>query len=202
MGRLQTHVRNKLVAGALAAIPVAVTAFILWYIDSQVRALVGLHYPVVGLVGTLAALYLLGLFVTSLVGRWVLGLAEALLAHLPGLRDLYRSWKQMAFSPEGDEGIFARVVLIPDETGHMRMLGFSMRKPIEGDPETVCVFVPGSPNPTAGRLLFVPSRQCLPLELPVRTAFKILISGGNYVPGEIGRAIASRLGKNDPRDHL
>jgi uncharacterized membrane protein len=102
----------------------------------------------------------------------------------------------MAFSPEGDEGIFARVVLIPDETGHMRMLGFTMHRPIEGDPDTLCVFVPGSPNPTAGRLYFVPVRECLTLDLPVRTAFKILISGGNYVPREIGHALATRTGQD------
>ena len=38
MGRIQTHVRNKLAVGALAAIPVAVTAFILWYLDAKARA--------------------------------------------------------------------------------------------------------------------------------------------------------------------
>jgi len=192
MGRLQTHVRNKLVAGALVAIPVALTVFILWYVDSKARALFGIRYPALGLLVGVAGLYLLGLFITSLIGRWVLTGADVLLAHIPGLRDLYQSWKQMAFSPEGDEGIFARVVLVPDETGKMRMMGFSTRKPIEGDPETICVFVPGSPNPTAGRLYFVPARDCLVMDLPARVALKVLVSGGNYVPGEIGRLLAER----------
>lgn len=194
MGRFQTHVRNKLAVGVLAAIPVAVTAFILWYLDSKARALFDIRYPVLGLVVTLAGLYVLGLFITSLVGRWILTGADSLLAHIPGLRALYQSWKQMAFAPEGDEGIFARVVLVPDETGKMRMMGFSTRKPIDGDPETMCVFVPGSPNPTSGRLYFVPTRECLILDLPARAALKILISGGNYVPGELGRQLAAVRG--------
>ncbi len=194
MGRLQTHVRNKLAVGVLSAIPVAVTAFILWYVDSKARALFDIRYPVLGLLVTLGGLYLLGLFITSLVGRWIITGADVLLAHIPGLRALYQSWKQMAFSPEGDEGIFARVVLVPDETGKMRMMGFSTRRPIEGDPETLCVFVPGSPNPTSGRLYFVPARDCLMLDVPARTALKILISGGNYVPGELGRQLAAARG--------
>ena len=37
MGRFQAHLRNKMVAGLLAAIPVAVTMFILWYVDSKAR---------------------------------------------------------------------------------------------------------------------------------------------------------------------
>jgi uncharacterized membrane protein len=188
---VQVHVRNKLVAGALAAIPVAVTAFILWYVDANARSLFGFRYPFVGLLLTLVVLYVLGLFVTSLVGRWILGGTDALLAHIPGLKDLYRSWKQMAFSAEGDEGIFARVVLIPDETGRMRMMGFSTHRPVEGAPDTHCVFVPGSPNPTSGRLYFVRTGDCMVLDLPVRTALKVLISGGNYVPSEIGRALGS-----------
>ena len=113
-----------------------------------------------------------------------------LLVHIPGLRDLYQSWKQVAFSPEGDEGIFARVVLIPDESGRLRMMGFSMRRPMEGDPETTCVFVPNAPNPTTGRLYFAPTRDCLILDLPTRVALKVLISGGNYVPSDIGRQLA------------
>jgi uncharacterized membrane protein len=192
MGRIQTHVRNKLVAGALAAIPVAVTAFILLYLDARARALFDIRYPLLGLVVTIGGLYVLGLFVTSLVGRWILSVTDSLLGHIPGLRALYQSWKQMAFSPEGDEGIFARVVLVPDETGRMQMMGFSTRKPIDGDPETVCVFVPGSPNPTSGRLYFVPSRDCVILDLPARVAFKVLISGGNYVPEQIGAQLVAR----------
>jgi uncharacterized membrane protein len=190
MGRLQTHFRNKLVAGALAAIPVALTGFILWYVDSKARGLFGIRYPVAGLLLGLAGLYVLGIFVTSLVGRSVLTGADIMLVHIPGLRDLYQSWKQMAFSPEGDAGIFARVVLVPDESGRMKMMGFSTRKPVDGDPETVCVFVPGAPNPTAGRLYFVPASECIVLDLPARAALKVLISGGNYVPEEIGRHLA------------
>jgi len=199
MGRIQTHFRNKMVAGALAAIPVALTAFILWYVDSKARSLIGLRYPLAGLAVGVVSLYLLGLFVTSLVGRWVLTGADMLLVHIPGLRDLYQSWKQVAFSPEGDEGIFARVVLIPDETGRLRMMGFSMRRPLEGDPETTCVFVPNAPNPTTGRLYFAPTRECVVLDLPTRVALKVLISGGNYVPAEIGRQLAQHRASNGPR---
>jgi len=190
MGRIQNHFRNKLVAGALAAIPVALTAFILWYVDSRARSLIGIRYPLAGLAVGVVGLYFLGLFVTSLVGRWVLTGADMLLVHIPGLRDLYQSWKQVAFSPEGDEGIFARVVLIPDESGRLRMMGFSMRRPMDGDPETTCVFVPNAPNPTTGRLYFAPTRDCLVLDLPTRVALKVLISGGNYVPADIGRQLA------------
>src|SRR5450432_1249583 len=182
MGRLQVHFRNKLVAGALAAIPLVVTVFILWYVDSKARAIFNVDYPFVGIGIALAGLYLLGLFVTSLVGQFLLGAVDAVLRRLPGLRDLYRSWKQVAFTTDAHDGIFAHVVLIPGE-GRARVLGFTSAKGIEGDHATFCVFVPASPNPTSGRIFFVPARECVLVDLPPQEALKLLISGGSYVPG-------------------
>ncbi len=188
MGRMQTHLRNKLVAGALAAIPIAVTVFILWYVDTKARSLFGVAVPFLGIAITLAVMYLLGLFVTSLLGKFLIGIADALLRRIPGLRDLYNSWKQIALTTGGHEGMFAHVVLIPDESGHMRVLGFTSGKPLEGDPNTCCVFVPASPNPTSGRLFFVPVDRCLPVDITPQSALKLLVSGGNFVPAAIGAA--------------
>jgi uncharacterized membrane protein len=189
MGRIQVHFRNKLVAGALAAIPLVVTVFILWYVDSKARAIFGVEYPFVGILIAVTALYLLGLFVTSLVGQFVLGLTDSVLRRLPGLRDLYRSWKQVALTTDAHDGIFAHVVLIPgDGASITRVVGFTSGRPIEGDPTMWCVFVPASPNPTSGRLFFVPSRHCVLVDMRPQEALKLIISGGSYVPAAIGAA--------------
>jgi len=190
MGRLQTHIRNKLVAGALAAVPVAVTFFVLWYVDSKARALLHLQMPLVGIVVALGVIYLFGLFVTSVLGRALLSATDWILRHVPGLGDLYRSWKQVAISDpqDGVFGMFAHVVLVPDEAGRGCVLGFTSGHSIEGDPRVSCVFVPASPNPTSGRLQFVPQSRCIKLDLRPQEALKLLISGGNYMPPAIGAA--------------
>jgi uncharacterized membrane protein len=192
MGRIQVHFRNKLVAGALAAIPLVVTVFILWYVDSKARSIFNVDYPFVGIGIALAGLYLLGLFVTSLVGQFLLGAVDSVLRRLPGLRDLYRSWKQVALTTDTHDGIFAHVVLIPGDGVSTRLLGFTSAKGIEGDPTIWCVFVPASPNPTSGRLYFVPSQRCLLVDLSAQEALKLVISGGSYVPGAIGAATATQ----------
>src|ERR1700749_3110653 len=127
MGRFQVHLRNRLFAGALAAIPLVVTIFILWFVDSKARAIFNVETPFVGIGIAVAGLYLLGLFVTSFVGHFVLGAVDAVLRRLPGLRDLYRSWKQVALTTDTREGIFAHVVLIPGDGG-ARVLGFTSAK--------------------------------------------------------------------------
>jgi uncharacterized membrane protein len=192
MGRLKTHVGNKLLAGALAAGPVAVTLFILWYIDSRARLLLGVRVPFLGTALTIAAIYLLGLFVTSFVGQYLLGMIDRALRSVPGLNALYRSWRQVALTEAG-EGIFTHVVLVRDESGRGCVLGFSSGHAIDGDPGVQCVFIPGSPNPTSGRLYFVPTYRCLRLDLAPQEALKMIISGGNYVPATIGALTSTRL---------
>ena len=190
MGNLKAHVERKFFAGALAAIPVAVTAFILWYVDSQVRALFPVRYPFLGIVVALGAIYMLGVFVTSLSGRYFLRLVDRVLTHVPGLRDLYRTWKQIAVTPDMSTGVFARVVTIPDESGRLRMLGFTSGRAITGSTDTLCVFVPASPNPTSGRLYFVGVADCRFVPVGAQEALKFIISGGNYVPAAVGPSLA------------
>jgi uncharacterized membrane protein len=190
--QLRTHLRNKLVAGALAAVPVAITFFILWYVDTKARELLGLNVPFLGTLVTIIAIYLLGLFVTSFIGHFLLGLLDRALRRIPGLRALYRSWRQVMMTDAGD-GIFTHVVLVPDEAGRGCVLGFTSGHAVEGDPGLQCVFIPGSPNPTTGRLYFVPSFRCIRLDMTPQEALKMLISGGNYVPAELGETTATRL---------
>jgi uncharacterized membrane protein len=192
MGRIKAHFERKFLAGALAAIPVAVTAVILWYVDAQVRRLLPIRYPAVGILIALVAIYVLGVFVTSLIGRYMLKAVDWILIHLPGLSDLYRPWKQIAVTSDLNAGVFAHVVMIPDETGRLRMLGFSSGRPIDGTNDTLCVFVPASPNPTSGRLYFVPITDCQVLNVGAQEALKFFISGGNYVPGAVGASLTAK----------
>ena len=191
MGGLKAHLRNKLIAGLLAAIPVAVTIFIVWYVDSKARDLLHVQTPFVGIAVALGFIYALGVFVTSFVGQFLLHIFDGVIRRVPGLRDLYRSWKQVALA-DTQVGIFAHVVLVPDDAGRGIVLGFTSGHAIEGDPGLSCVFVPSSPNPTSGRLFFVPTTRCIRLEMSPQEALKLLISGGNYVPGAVGKGTIGR----------
>ncbi|HMF40112.1 MAG TPA: DUF502 domain-containing protein [Polyangia bacterium] len=191
MGWLKAHVRNKMVAGTLAAIPVAVTIFILWYVDSKAREVLHVRTPLVGIAITIVVIYVLGVFVTSVVGQFMLRVFDHVIRRVPGLRDLYRSWKQVALT-DTQVGIFAHVVLVPDDAGRGCVLGFTSGHAIDGDPGLSCVFVPGSPNPTTGKLYFVPTTRCIRLQMSPQEALKMIISGGNYVPGAVGKGTVGR----------
>jgi uncharacterized membrane protein len=192
MAPIQKHLRNTFLTGIFAALPIAVTVFVIVYVENATRApverLLGFRVPYfVGVVGAVVLIYLLGLLVNSLLGRWMIGLVDRILLRVPVLKELYRAWKHISVTPGGKEGIFGKVVLIPVENGRARTLGFSSGEPIEGDPNTCCVFVPAVPNPMNGRLYFLPMSDVQVLDLSAEEAFKVILSGGNYVPAELAR---------------
>ena len=191
MASLQKHLRNTFLTGIFAAAPIAVTVFVIVYIENATRAplqrLFQIDIPFAGVVVAIALIYLLGLLVNSLLGKWMISVIDRVLLRMPVLKELYRAWKHISVTPGGKEGIFGKVVLVPVENGRATTLGFSTGESIEGDPTTCCVFVPAAPNPMNGRVYFVPKTDLRILELSPEEAFKTILSGGNYVPAELAR---------------
>jgi uncharacterized membrane protein len=198
MKPLKQHLRNAFVTGVFSAIPLVITAVVVWYIEKLTReplkALFGIDTPFLGILVAVLAIYVLGVVVNSLIGRLLLRWLDSLLSKVPVLKDVYEAWKHITLTPGGKEGIYAKVVLVPGDGEATWMLGFTSGEPVENDPELCCVFVPGTPNPTAGRILFVPRRRCVVIDTTAEAVFKTALSGGNYVPPEVGASAAARRG--------
>jgi uncharacterized membrane protein len=188
MQRLPRHLRNSFLAGIFAAAPIAVTVFVVVYVENLTRtplAKIGINVPFVGVAAAVVLIYLVGLVVNSLIGRWILKIVDRILLRVPVLKGAYVAWKQISVTPGGREGMFSKVVLIPIETGRAKTLGFSTGRAIDGDPRTCCVFVPAAPNPMNGRLYFVPITDVQVLDISAEEAFKVILSSGNYVPATL-----------------
>lgn len=194
MNKLVAHLRNKLLAGALAFVPFAVIVIGAIWLEQHTQPLaqfVGLpHFPGLGLLVGLAIVYLLGLLATSLVGSVLARLADRLLLRIPGLNLLYRTWKDVLLLSPGKTGIYHRVVLVPSRDGRGTQIGFTSGETIPGEPPQWCVFVPSLPNPLSGQLVFFPCESCRLLHITVEDAFKLLLSTGNYLPAGLVSAAA------------
>jgi uncharacterized membrane protein len=181
------HFRKNFLTGALAATPIAITAYLIYLINEYTELALskvagGRNIPIVGLVLALVIIYFAGMLANSIIGQFVLRRVDHLLASVPLVREIYRAWKQIALTPGGTEGTFSKVVLLPDETGRMKWLGFTSGRQVEGAEPMYCVFVPNSPNPITGRIYFVPIHECTILTMSIEEAFKVILSTGNYVP--------------------
>ena len=116
MFSIQKHLRNTLLAGIFGAIPVVITVFIVWWVDSRTRPVghwVMAHFfgldrevPFLGVMLAVVAIYLVGFATTSLLGKLILKLIDRLLLKLPLLGQLYLGWKQVGADAGRHRGNF------------------------------------------------------------------------------------------------
>lgn len=202
MGRL----RNYFLTGLVVAGPVGITLYLSWsiiqWVDDLVKPFIPAVYnpdtylavkvPGVGLIAAIIALILVGFLTANIIGKSILNYGESLLDRMPVVRNLYRGLKQIfetVLSQRGQsfqkaglveyprKGLWAIVFISTDATGEI------LEKSGEGDEPMVSVFLPTTPNPTSGFLLFVPRKDITLLDMSVEDAAKLVISAGLVVPG-------------------
>ncbi|MFN4282808.1 MAG: DUF502 domain-containing protein [Alphaproteobacteria bacterium] len=197
-GRLRTW----LLAGVLVTAPIVITFYLIWwvihFIDAIVTPLIPLRYqpetylqfgvPGLGLIIVLIALTFIGALTTSLLGRYFLTLNDRVLARMPVVRGIYGATKQVfetIFSSKGNA--FRSVVLVEFPRAGAWCLGF-VTATTTGEiadhaaAPLVSIFVPTTPNPTSGYLLFVPKSDVIELQMTVEEGLKMIVSGGIVTP--------------------
>ena len=193
------YIRNRFIAGLVILLPAVLTAWIIYKIfvtvDSfieplQVRFPI-LDWPGVGFAIVLAIILLAGIFTGNFFGRRVIGLGESALFRLPIVRRIYVAAKELSEVFLADrKTVFRRVVLIRYPHPGTHALAFVTEAapgPINGllGRPVLHVFVPTTPNPTSGFLLFVPVDEVVDLPLEVEEGMKMVISGGAFIPASL-----------------
>jgi uncharacterized membrane protein len=175
------HFTTCLIAGVVALLPVGGAVLtVVWLEDSLSRSwrdAVGWYFPGLGLLLALFGIYLVGLFVTTLVGRWVWRRTNRAIERLPFVGSLYQSLKEMLGYDTGRERFFQGVVAVRADEGFELGLVTGEETGPGGLPHTL-VFVPGSPNPTSGRLLLVDPTNLVRLDARAADALRTLVSMG------------------------
>ena len=180
-----------MVSGLIALIPltitVAVLSWLLTWLDSfaepVIRGLLGLdtRIPGLGILLMLAVIYLAGFVASNVVGKRVITWFENQIMRLPVARRVYHTVKKLldSFTTAGENQAW-KTVLVEYPRRDAWMIAFIAGEiPIENDrEEMVSVFVPNTPNPAAGRVVIVPRRDVIPVDLPVEDALEFVVSGG------------------------
>ncbi len=201
-GIVREGLRRYFFAGLLVLLPLVITIWFLGWIvglmDSVLDLLPSsLHpnsylpfaIPGLGALVTLALILLLGFLATSVVTRRLLTLWDRLLSRIPVFRGVYTSVQKLVESIFSQEQSGRQVVLIEYPRKGIYTVGFAtgfaggeLEK--RGEERLVNVFVPTTPNPTAGFYLLVPEKEVKTLEMTPEEAFKLIVSGGMIKPGE------------------
>ncbi|UEM06586.1 DUF502 domain-containing protein [Skermanella rosea] len=214
MGR----VRAYFLAGILVTAPVAITLYLAWavinLIDTAVSQLLPAQYnpenylpfsiPGLGVVIVIVALTLTGALTAGVIGRLVVRAGEAVLARMPVVRSVYGATKQILETVLANQSAaFREVVLVEYPRRGIWTLGF-ITGHTQGEvqdltvDDVVNVFIPTTPNPTSGFLLFVPRSDLHVLEMTVEEGIKMVVSGGIVTPPD-RRPVTARRGSVEER---
>jgi len=176
------HLTRCMVAGIVALLPMGGAVFMLVWLENSIAGSWrknpdNFYFPGLGLLLALLAVYLVGLFVTTFVGRWLWRVTDRLLEGLPLLGTLYQSLKEVLGYDSTKERFFQGVVAVQSDEGYE--IGFitGQSPGPEGKPHTL-VFVPSAPNPTNGKLLLLDPAGLRKLDVRTADALRALVSIG------------------------
>ncbi|TVZ63998.1 DUF502 domain-containing protein [Rhizobium mongolense] len=202
---IATRMRNNFLAGLIICAPIAITLWLTWSVvrwaDSWVKPYIPARYdpdsylnfavPGSGLVIAMIFITIIGFLGKNLIGQTIVQFGESVVRRVPLVRSIYRSVKQIfetvleersnSFKKVGlieypSPGLWALVFIATDAKGEIASKFNAMGQ------DMVSVFLPPTPIPTAGFLIFVPREKIVLLDMSAEDGAKLLVSGGLVAP--------------------
>jgi uncharacterized membrane protein len=144
--------------------------------------------PGLGLAVVAVVLTLIGWLTAGFMGRLFLRISERALRRMPVISGVYGTVKQIFETVlKKQSNAFREAVLVEYPRRGIWAIAFITGR-TEGEvqntieEEVINIFIPTTPNPTSGFLLFVPKKELIPLNMTVEEAIKMVISGGIVTP--------------------
>ncbi len=203
---LFSRLRASFLTGIVVIAPVWLTVWLIWsvvgWIDSAVLPLVpqqfqpeqyvGINLRGVGVIIFLVFTVIVGWIAKGILGRSFISFTESLVDRMPVVRSVYSGIKQISETVFAQtERSFEKACLIQYPRRGIWAIGFvsttargEVSQKAETGGELYSVFVPTTPNPTSGFLLFFPAEDVILLDMSIEEAAKLVISAGLVYPNE------------------
>lgn len=211
-------VRASFLTGLIVIAPIGLTIWLIWtvvgWIDGWVLPFVphqfrpeeyiGINLRGVGVIIFLIFTVIVGWIAKGLIGRSLIRWAESIVDRTPVVRSVYSGIKQIAETVFAQsERNFEKACLVEYPRRGIWAIGFistaakgEITEKAREDGEMVSVFVPTTPNPTSGFLLFFPKDDIVELDMSIEDAAKLVISAGLVYPnGKDAKAAVEKRGR-------
>ncbi|WP_078059224.1 DUF502 domain-containing protein [Tropicimonas marinistellae] len=211
---LLANLRSSFLTGLVVIAPVGLTVWLIWtvvgWVDSFVLPFVPDAYQPetyfkryfgedttinvrgVGVVFFLVFTVVIGWIAKGVIGRSLIDWAEGLVDRMPIVRSIYNGVKQIAETVFAQtETNFDKACLIQYPRPGLWAIAFvstsakgEIDRQVPHTERIMSVFLPTTPNPTSGFLLFVPEVDLIYLDMSVEDAAKLVISAGLVYPAD------------------
>ena len=189
--------RNYFITGLFSIIPIAITYFIITKLFSAFskpgQALIKTVFPdatlpfvdlIIGFILTFLFIYFLGLIVSNVIGRKLYSFFESILSKIPLVSYIYSTIKQITETlTVSQKHAFKKVVYIEYPKKDIWTIALVTGESQDKDGASYYqIFVPTTPNPTSGFMLYIKKINVKETELSIDEGLKIVISGGMLAP--------------------
>lgn len=201
---LFSRLRSSFFTGIVVIAPVGLTIWLLWslagWVDGVVLPLVpakflpeeyiGINLRGIGVFIFLLFTIVVGWIAKGIMGRSLISFAEGLVDRMPVVRTIYSGIKQISETVFAQsERSFEKACLIQYPRKDIWAIGFisttakgEVAERAETSGAMMSIFLPTTPNPTSGFLLFLPREDVIELDMSVEDAAKLVISAGLVYP--------------------
>lgn len=200
LGRL----RNYFFAGILVTAPITITLYVTWgflkFLDKKITPMIPevvnpntylpLYIPGLGLIIAVVFFVIVGWFTRNFFGKLLVRMSEYIVHRVPVISNIYGAIKQIFETVMASQSdAFKEVVMLEYPRKGCWVLGFVTGK-TKGEVQSITkkdmvnVFVPTTPNPTSGFLLFLPHKDVTFMNMSVEEGIKMIVSGGIITPEE------------------
>lgn len=199
---------NRIMAGFLLILPITLTLYIAIFLSKiltdwsdriiqykafeKLREIFGFEVAVrlFSLFLVLIVLFSIGTVAKYTIGKRILTIVERWILKVPVVSIVYSTIQQIIDAVKNPTaGMFRKVVLFEYPRKGLYVIGFLTNENTEEwelgkqtGKDLVSVFLPTTPNPTSGFLLFVPREDCTYLKMGVTEGMRLVISGGALAP--------------------
>ncbi len=203
-----SKLKSYFLTGVIVAAPVAITVYmayhlVIWINGATSRLIpqqwkigdvVPYAIPGCGLFLLIVALIFIGMLTTGYVGKFFVRLWEKIIRKMPVVSSFYSLMKQIfeTFLSQKSRS-FSQVVLVQYPRQGLWTIAFVSRDQTGGEiaqktgQDFVSVYVPTTPNPTSGFLIFVPQKDIIKLDMSVEDGIKYVLSCGIVTPEELDK---------------
>ncbi|MFA5793660.1 MAG: DUF502 domain-containing protein [Candidatus Brocadiia bacterium] len=181
------------IKGLLFIVPIAATVYVLYLVFNWVDGLLHIPLPGVGFVATILLVTAVGYLLSGIFAGSILNLIDRAFKHIPLIKLIYTSIKDLTGAFTGEKKMFDRPVLVSlSSESSVRVLGFITRDDLAelglsasrptGQAgldlkDHVAVYVPQAYN-FAGNLIIVCKDQVTPINKNGPEVMKFIVSAG------------------------
>ncbi len=198
-----SKLKNYFFTGVIVAAPVAITAYmsyhlVIWINEATSKLIpqqwkignfVPYAVPGLGLVLLITTLIIIGMFTTGWAGKFFVRIWEKIIRKMPIVSSIYSLVKQIfeTFLSQKSRS-FSEVVLVQYPRSGLWTIAFVSKDKTDGEiaaktgENMMSIYVPTTPNPTSGFLIFVPQKDVIKLDMSVEEGIKYVLSCGIVTP--------------------